>query len=88
MCGVCSCMCVRACERVFVYVCACACERVCGVCAHACVCGWVLPPKAAWPTACAAVLVCVCKGADARLYLLRPLVLVATSDGDGHVMAT
>ena len=43
-----------------------------------------MPPKAAWPTACAAVLVCVCKGADARLYLLRPLVLVATSDGDGH----
>lgn len=56
--------------------------------ARACVCGWVLPPKAAWPTACAAVLVCVCKGADARLYLLQPLVLVATSDGDGHVMAT
>ena len=84
-------MCVRACERVFVYVCVRVRANVCVVCvrmrvcesvrarARVCVCGWVLPPKADWPTACAAVLVCVCKGADARLYELRPRVLVATS---------
>jgi len=37
------------------------------------------PRKAAWPNTCAAVHACVRKVAGARLYALRPLVLVATS---------
>ena len=69
-------MCVRACERVFVYVCVRVRANVCVVCVRMRVCESVR------------ARVCVCKGADARLYLLQPLVLVATSDGDGHVMAT